>query len=817
MHESTHVMSSQPSAARELPEGARLGTWRVLRVIGRGGMGEVYLAERADTSFDKQVALKLVQGVMTPTAHARFLAEKQALARLEHPHIARLIDAGETDVGWPYLVMEYVDGMPIDDFLAGRDVEDVLRVFLQVCDAAGYAHRQLVLHRDIKPNNILVDRQGDAKLLDFGIAKLLQSSDTAEESKTVERAYTPEYASPEQVFGRPIGVASDIYSLGVLLYRLLTGLPPYAIDPGDTAGLVRALNEDTVAAPSRAMLGDATLVAGPRRRRSRQLAGDLDTIVVTALRKQPERRYPSADAFADDIRRFLAHEPIRARPDSLRYRAGKFMRRNAIAVAATVAVTLALIGGLIASLWQAHIANEQRVLAEQRFEDVRSLAHAMLYDLNDELVKLPGSTSARRMLIAQALTYLQRLGEQNNASIPLRRELAEAWLRVGDVQGGPDMPNLGDVRGALASYMQADRRVASVLHDAPGDPEARYLQAQILLHRAKALYHTNSLSGTNAAYRQDIALWTALQRDGVHDAGRGLAQAQAGLATALFWNNKFEDALALYARSQATMQAAGPGGSPVTYELFLGSDEVNRGEALDWLGRYDEARVMVRHALDRYLALQRANPDDSTVRHAVAMAWMKLSEDMYDLTDKAPVLDASEHARAILQTEVATDPADMRARRLLALSEQESGDALVGLKRYDEAMARYQSALKGEQDMVARDPRDETVRQDLGNTWYGIAGLYQAEHRKDLDIPAFRQTVAVRQALVNDNPHAAALRRDLAQVLGDYASELPEGAEACRNWIASDALWQALAKQDGSSPSDQNDIATVHKNAAACR
>src|SRR5471030_329476 len=194
LDEPTRQFGVSPSAAGELPPGARIGAWRVLRVIGRGGMGEVYLAERGDASFDKQVAIKLVQGIMTAAARARFEAEKQALARLEHPHIARLIDAGETEIGWPYLVMEYVAGMPIDHYLADRGVAEVLRIFLQVCDAAAYAHRQLVLHRDIKPGNILVDGDGNAKLLDFGIAKLLQSAEGAEDSHTVERAYTPEYA-----------------------------------------------------------------------------------------------------------------------------------------------------------------------------------------------------------------------------------------------------------------------------------------------------------------------------------------------------------------------------------------------------------------------------------------------------------------------------------------------------------------------------------------------------------------------------------------------------------------------------------------------
>jgi len=816
LNDSTHVLNASPFAALELEAGARVGAWRVLRVIGRGGMGEVYLAERADASFDKQVALKLVQGMMTPAAHARFDAEKQALARLEHPHIARLIDAGETERGWPYLVMEYVAGMPIDHYLADRDIDEVLAIFLQVCDAAAYAHRQLVLHRDIKPSNILVAGEGNAKLLDFGIAKLLQSAEGPEDSHTVERAYTPEYASPEQVFGRPIGVASDVYSLGVLLYRLLTGVPPYTFEPGDTVGLVRSLSEDTVIAPSRAILGETVQFGGARRRRSRLLVGDLDTIVRTALKKQPERRYVSVDAFAEDIRRHLAHEPIRAQADSLRYRAQKFMRRNALAVAATVAVTLALIGGLFASLWQGHIANEQRALAERRFEDVRSLAHAMIFDLNDSLVKLPGSTAARSLLINQALTYLQRLGEEKEASIPLRRELAEAWLRVGDVQGEPAMPNLGDHRGALSSYSHAAVLVDSILADAPANRDARVLKAKVLLHNADVLFETSALTKAEAAYRQDLELWTQLRGQGVPEARWEIAYAQIGIGQALYWRNMQEQALTWFVAAHAAMEAAGPHGNQLAYERFLAGDEVVQGETLDWIGRTAEGRASIHRALDRFLALQRANPDDASIRDSVGMAWMKLAENSYDLEDKGPVLTDNENARAILATEVAVDPADMRAKRFLALSEQEIGDTLVDLKRYDEALTHYHAALQGQREVAAHDPHNDTVRQDLGNTWYGLALMYKQRGENKLAIDAFRQTIVVRQDLVDRSNGEAALRRDLAQALGDAAEILPDRHDACRDWIMSDSMWQDLVKAGGESPTDKDDVEKAHKGAAAC-
>ncbi|HTA66612.1 MAG TPA: protein kinase [Xanthomonadaceae bacterium] len=815
MDESTHVLNTSHVAGMELAAGARVGAWRVLRVIGRGGMGEVYLAERADASFDKQVALKLVQGMMTPAAHARFASEKQALARLEHPHIARLIDAGETERGWPYLVMEYVDGLPVDHYLADHGVEEVLRIFLQVCDAAAYAHRQLVLHRDIKPSNILVDGEGDAKLLDFGIAKLLQSTEGTEVSQTVERAYTPEYASPEQVFGRPIGVASDIYSLGVLLYRLLTGLPPYRVDPGDTAGLVRALNEDTVVAPSRAMLGDTTQIGGPRRKRARQLAGDLDTIVRTALKKQPEQRYASVDAFADDIRHHLANEPIRARPDSLGYRARKFMRRNAIAVAATVAVVLALVAGLVVSVWQARIAEHERAVAERRFEDVRTLAHAMLYDLNDELVKIPGTTPARKMLAQEAQAYLQKLSAENDASLPLRNELAAAWLRVGDVQGGGGT-NLGDVKGALKSYAQARQESESVLRVAPHDDRAQYLHAQILLHQASALYQSNALADAGRTDEQALKEWTALAAKGDPDGTFGIARAQEGLANVMFWTNKLQAALDDYTQAQATMERVGPGKDQRTYELFIGQSLQDRGYTEGWLNHPQRARDLLQQSIARLQKWSQAHPGDQTAIRMLAFSWMDLGDNMTNLPDKQPMLDAYIRYRAMLAQLAAADPADVTARRQVALGDQKLGDAYFDVHRYDLALASYTKARDAELAIAAHDASDDTTRGDLAQSWYNIGSTQKALGDRAAAEVAYRQSLALRQSFVDQDPHAAMLRRDLAVVQADLAEVLADPQDACRHRLISDALWQQLVTEGSAPPSDHDSLTRVHKAAAAC-
>jgi len=816
MSEETQDLGSHHGPGELLVPGSRVGAWRVLRVIGRGGMGEVYLAERADASFDKKVALKVVQGMLTPAARGRFEAEKQALARLEHPHIARLIDAGESAVGWPFLVMEFVDGKPLDAALAGQPIEIVLHVFLQVCDALAYAHRQLVLHRDIKPNNILVDHDGNAKLLDFGVAKLLQSAEGSEESLTVERAYTPDYASPEQVFGRPIGVASDVYSMGVLLYGLLTGVSPYRFNTGDPAALLHGLTDEPFALPSRAMLTNATTHTSERRKRSRELSGDLDTVLSKALQKTPERRYVGIDAFADDLRRYLANEPIHARPDAFWYRTRKFLRRNAIAAAATVAVALALVGGLVASLWQARIAERERAHAEQRFEDVRSLAHAMLFDLHDELTKVPGTTKARAMIVQDALTYLRKLGAENDTSLPLRSELAAAWLRIGDVQGGGGT-NLGDLKGALNSYVQARNQIEAVLKATPDDIKARRLHVQVLLHQAGVMYQANALADAERVYRQALVESTAIAALGDPQDASSVAEAQDGLGDVMYWTNNAAAAIHWYELAQATLERAGPGKDVRGYELFIAQLEKQRGFAEGWNGHAERARDLLQRSIARLQKWMRAHPGDQSALHLLAAAWMELGENMEDLPDKQPMLDAYDNARAIIAQMSARDPADVLARSQLAVADQRVGDAYYAMRRYDDALASYTKARDAEQAIIAHDPSDATARGELANTWYDIGFTQKDKGDKEASIAAYRESLALRQALLAQNPNAAALRRDVANVEGDLADVLTDPAEICRHRLASDALWQQLVRDRSAQPPDQEAIVRVHKQAAACR
>ncbi len=418
-----------------LPEDAppaplAVGRYVLVDKLGEGGMGSVHLARRADGQFEHQVAVKLLkQGLHGADGRRRFLQERQILARLQHPGIARLLDGGVMDDGTPFFVMELVQGRPVTTYCEENrlSVESRLRVFLEICEAAQYAHRNLVVHRDLKPSNILVDATGCVKLLDFGIAKLLAegAEGEAEATRTTQRAMTPEYAAPEQVRGDPVTTATDVYSLGILLYELLTGERPYRLARRGAGELEKAILDQEPMRPSdRAAVQGSRPEGGHLRRR---LRGDLDRIVLKALQKEPERRYPSAEALANDIRRHLEGQPVSARGDAPAYRAWKFLRRHRVAAAAAALVILSLVGGLIAATWQARRAQREARKAEAVKDFLKSL-----FSASDPSEAQGRERTARELLDEGARRIETELRDQPEVQSEVTRLIASVFHGLGE-------------------------------------------------------------------------------------------------------------------------------------------------------------------------------------------------------------------------------------------------------------------------------------------------------------------------------------------------------------------------------------------------
>ncbi len=464
----------------------KIGAYSLISLIGQGGMGSVWLGERSDGRFERRVAVKFLPFAMTSgTGAVRFKREGKILGHLRHPHIAELMDAGVTPNGEPYLVLEYVEGLPIDQYCDQQklDVDARVRLFLDVVSAVAHAHANLIVHRDIKPSNVFVRSDGQVKLLDFGIAKLLaEDANPAATQLTIEGrgAMTPQFAAPEQVTGESITTATDVYVLGVLLYLLLTGQHPAGQRLHSTVELVKAIVDTEPPQPSNATpSGEAKELAEKRsstpEKLQRQLRGDLDTIIAKALKKKPAERYGSATALADDLRRYLKHEPISARPDTIGYRAAKFVRRNRRVVSLTATAIVLVIGSLSAGLY---VANRERKIAERRFAEVRQLAKKFI-ELDNDIRGLPGSTQVRMRMVSDSLQYLSSLSSEAPVDKDLALEIAYAYVRVAHAQGDPTSPNLGQFAEAETSLNNAEKFVDPILAKDPQNQRSLFIATTI--------------------------------------------------------------------------------------------------------------------------------------------------------------------------------------------------------------------------------------------------------------------------------------------------------------------------------------------------
>ena len=511
--------------------GTRLGAYRLIREIGRGGMGAVYLAERDDDQYKKQVAIKLIKrGMDSDAILHRFLSERQILASLDHANIARLLDGGTSEDGLPYFVMEYIEGRPIDLYAGERKlgISERLELFLQVAAAVQHSHQHLVVHRDIKPGNILVTSGGVPKLLDFGIAKLVAPDAGTTETMSARGWMTPEYSSPEQLKGEPITTADDIYSLGVILYELLSGRSPYLFkdrSPAQVAAVIANTDPDRPSTAAvrtdRATVRDDDAIvlatvgisdsreATPEKRR-RRLSGDLDTIILKAMHKEREFRYGSVADLAEDIRRHLEGRPVLARRGTLSYRASRFIRRNKAAVAAAAIIALILIGSSIVTAWQARLARQAQAEAERNFNDVRRLARSVIFDYHDRISNLPGSTAVRETLVSDALAYLNSLAERTTANASLQAEIADAYEKIASIQGGRGHANLGDTEGAVDSIRKCLSIRQSLLAAAPDDPALRLSTATAFRDLAEMLGQRGDREGAAESYRNAVSMSEAL-------------------------------------------------------------------------------------------------------------------------------------------------------------------------------------------------------------------------------------------------------------------------------------------------------------------
>jgi len=725
-------------------------------------MGVVYLAWRADNQFRKQVAIKLLQGsMMSEQILKRFRFERQILANLEHPNIARLLDGGATEQGEPYIVMEYVrGGIPIDRYCEeqGLHLEQRLRLFQTVCSAVQYAHQHLIVHRDLKPGNILVTTDGQVKLLDFGIAKALIpvfGPDEVAHTKTGMMAMTPEYASPEQIRGEPIGVASDVYTLGVVLYQLLTGSLPFRTRTGGMPELMKEVCELEPRKPSTAVANRARFassdmdeepclsqIEGPDKL-ARKLSGDVDNIVLMAMRKESTRRYASVEQLHEDIRRYLDGMPVMARPATALYRAEKFIRRHAALTAAGVLLLVSLVGGMIATARMAHRAEEQRSIAQtqaaeaerqrrlaqqnaadakaqaeeaqkerrkadQRFDDVRKLASSLIFDVDGEVVRLAGSTSARKLIVQKGQQYLELLSREREDDKELGEELAYAHTAIGLIQRARNRPNLGDTEGSRASYMKA-LEVAARVQARHGD-SAPLMRARSSAH--SGLGDLQLLEGNLDAARkhfevglklaEQVAFLAPQNRDAQRYA-LGFYGKLAEIVRAGEESDKAEKYLVRAREWCGRALKAHPDDPTAMRDRIVSNSHLAQHYRKE--RRWQEALRILEGSIPLLDALLKRPETEARIRRDVMVNHASMGECWRNLGSYEKALEHNQKELEFCLRQHRDDPKNVLSHYDLSAAEDHVATDLTRLGRHAEALPHAEASLKAAESAAAIDPR----------------------------------------------------------------------------------------------------------------
>ncbi|MBI3653144.1 MAG: protein kinase [Acidobacteria bacterium] len=736
-----------------------IGRYRILGEVGRGGMGAVFAAARADGEFDQKVAVKIIKrGLTTADMVRRFRHERQILASLEHPHIARLLDGGMSAEGLPFYVMEFIEGVPIDQYCNLRElgVSAKLKLFLQVCAAVSYAHRRLIVHRDLKPSNIFVTDNSEVKLLDFGIAKVVSQSDNSDRNTATQLGMmTPAYASPEQFRGETVTTATDVYSLGVVLYELLTGTRPYDLTGLRLDEILKVVCETEPPRPSRAIAAcglqmaeyksvefkaatpstdrinsaQANLQNAERKknpqaasRKPQFLKGDLDNIILKALKKAPERRYESVERFAEDLRRYLNGLPVSARPDTFAYRASKFIRRNKVGVLAAALIFLALIAGLLGITYQARVAQQERARAEKRFDQVRKLANNVVFKYHDAIANLPGATATREMLVKDAIEYLDNLSEDAQDNPALQHELALAYLKIGNVQGETYRANLGDSQGALISYQRSVEIFNDLLRGNPDHPE--YLKNLLQSLHMKALLLVR------------LQQWQKAEQSG---------QQQLDIAQRLVEKApENQDYRNLLARS---------------YQV--------KGDTVEFTGGDEETLKWYRRSLEEAEQGFARNPADEMARRLLTVALQRTGTRLEYVAARrrqqgataatlaASFIEAEQlHRRSVVLSEsLQHDFPQMEAyRRFVAATSINLGTAMARIGKGNEGIPYILRSLETMRGIAEADPKNNEARRDLAELWQYMAFAREAMNQSAEAIAANLKSLKILEEITANDP-----------------------------------------------------------------
>ncbi len=774
--------------------GKQVDNYLILEKIGTGGMGAVYLAERVNSDFKQKVALKLIKrGMDSEAILKRFARERKILSTLRHPNIAQLIDGGVSSEGLPFFAMEYVEGLPLNQYCRERQLslEERLGIFRQICSAVENAHQNLIIHRDLKPTNIVVTSDGCAKLLDFGIAKVL-SDDGFENTNTATRAkvFTPEYASPEQILGKTVTTATDVYSLGVILYELLAEHRPYETKGRSFDEIVKSVCETEPVRPSAWIsdlgfrISDSKETGSNNQRTARGesqtnqqsaiinpkfLKGDLDNIILKALRKEPAERYGSVQQFSDDVLRFLQGLPVLARPQTLNYRFGKYVRRHRAGVLAAVLVLLSLIGGISVATWQAVVARRERAKSEQRFKDVRKLTNSFLFEFHDAIEDLQGATPARKLVIDRALPFLDNLALESADDESLQNELAESYYKLGVIQGHPSFPNIGDVAGAIGSFRKSIRIGEELVKHDTTNPDYR-------LNLAKYYEMLGDMFGvanydTPAAtenYQTGLRLREEVRKEYPADPRvlNGLMASYERIGSIKAKTGELNAAIKYYQDSLAIaeqFQALEPANIKRQRDIFIGYYEIGKvlqanGQYLEALEQYATGRTLV----EKSIAVE---PNNADSKRTIALFDDLSANAHLELGNIALATTFSNSGLAVSEQLFAADPTNIQFYGDLTVSLDTAGD--LRLKKGDIAGAKklLNRSLEMREAAFKQDPTMTLAKRYIAISRNKLAAAFRAENDLSEALSQLNKALSINRELCLTDPTNVDLRRELAVTL----------------------------------------------------
>jgi non-specific serine/threonine protein kinase/serine/threonine-protein kinase len=669
--------------------------------------------------------------------------------------------------------MEYVDGIRIDDYCdeRGLSTSERLHLFLEVCRGVSYAHQHLVVHRDLKPSNILVveDEQGKPtpKLLDFGIAKLLDPEQPGEHTQTEMRAFTPDYASPEQVCGGQITTASDVYGLGVLLHDLLNGRRP-STGEHKSPGIRRSETPDRKTMATNLPTDQANENRRAQTRPLKFADAELENIIAMARREDPARRYSSAAQLAEDVQRYLDGLPVRAQKDSFTYRAGKFVRRNKVGVGAAAIILLTLVGGIIATVWQARratrqarIAAEQRDRAERRFNDVRRLSNALLSEIAPKIERLQGSMEARQALVNQSLKYLDSLALESSGDLELQSELASAYEKVGDLQGGLGKPNLSDFSGALSSLEKAGTIRQLLLQRNPQDAENQKRLAANLSASSYIRWWTSDVSGSIKESEQALELYSKLIAAEPRSTELRVAAADAriNLAQTYYFNDQVAETYPPLRSALSELEALRQTDAYNTeIGRLLGKGYALLGVNMFWDNKPVEGEAEINKALTLSEALAAQNPNDNVVRQGLWHVYTQSSQ-FYQDSNAARAFEILAKALKLAEEAVKSDPVNTQARQNLAKTYSMLGLITNRLKKLDESAAYLEKSLAVFSELEQAEPRNLTYKDDIGRNLMNLGQTKYQQHDYTGALAAYERAVAVFEYQAGDPKNLFPLRR----------------------------------------------------------